>query len=131
MSDMVSQAIFLCIILLGFQGQVVPFGNLLFIHASTNATDNHKYSLFSSQTFAISGVLVYHLAHSFWRENVPFDFERLRAPSQSQKGHFSRENEAQEMTPKLLALAKVCSVLGNIRDVSWHLSKRGNELEKR
>ena len=35
------------------------------------------------------------------------------------------------MTPKLLALAKVCSVLGNIRDVSWHLSKRGNELEKR
>ena len=35
------------------------------------------------------------------------------------------------MTPKLLALAKVCSVLGNIRDVSWHLSKRGSELEKR
>ena len=35
------------------------------------------------------------------------------------------------MTPKLLALAKVCSVLGNIHDVSWHLSKRGNELEKR
>ena len=23
---------------------VVPFGNLLFIHASTNATDDHKYS---------------------------------------------------------------------------------------
>ena len=33
------------------------------------------------------------------------------------------------MTPKLLALAKVCSVLVNIRDVSWHLSKRGSELE--
>ena len=49
-------------------------------------------------------------------------FERLRAPA---------GNEAQEMTPKLLALAKVCSVLGNIRDVSWHLSKHGNELEKR
>ena len=47
------------------------------------------------------------------------------------KGPFFRENEAQEMTPKLLALAKVCSVLGNIRDVSWHLSKRGSELEKR
>ena len=58
-------------------------------------------------------------------------FERLRAPSQSQKGHLSRENEAQEMTPKLLALAKVCSVLGNIRDVSWYLSKRGSELEER
>ena len=40
-------------------------------------------------------------------------------------------NEAQEMTPKLLALAKVCSVLGNIHDVSWHLSKRGSELEKK
>ena len=35
------------------------------------------------------------------------------------------------MIPKLLALAKVCSVLGNIRDVSWHLSKRGSDLEKR
>ena len=77
----------------------------------------------------------------------------LKKPSQSQKGHFYakmnalndtktpersksaegnlRENKAQEMTPKLLALAKVCSVLGNIRDVSWHLSKRGSELEKR
>ena len=42
------------------------------------------------------------------------------------------DNEAQEMTPKLLALTKVCSVLGNIRDVlSWHLSKRESELEKR
>ena len=47
------------------------------------------------------------------------------------KGPFFPENEAQEMTPKLLALAKVCSVLGNIHDVSWHLSKRGSELEKR
>ena len=57
-------------------------------------------------------------------------FERLKAPSQSQKGHFSK-NTAQEMTPKLLALARVCSVLGDICDVSWHLSKRGSELEKR
>ena len=48
------------------------------------------------------------------------------------KGHaFCWENEAQEMTPKLLAPAKVCPVLGNIRDVPWHLSKRGGELEKR
>ena len=47
------------------------------------------------------------------------------------KGTFFLQNEAQEMTPKLLALAKVCSVLGNIRDVSWHLSKRGSELEKK
>ena len=35
------------------------------------------------------------------------------------------------MTPKLLALAKVCSVLVNTRDVLWHLSKHGGELEKR
>ena len=47
------------------------------------------------------------------------------------KGPFSQENEAQERTPKLLALAKVCSVLGNIRDISWHLLRRGSELEKR
>ena len=55
--------------------------------------------------------------------NGPFGFERV--PSAPLK------NEAHEMTPKLLALAKVYSVLGNIRDVSWHLSKRGSELEKR
>ena len=55
----------------------------------------------------------------------------LKKTSQSQKGHFL-ENEAQEMTRKLLAaLAKVYSVLGNIRDISWHLSKRESELEKR
>ena len=35
------------------------------------------------------------------------------------------------MTPKLLALAKVCTVLGNIRDVLLHLSKCGSELEKK
>ena len=53
-------------------------------------------------------------------------FERLPKP----KGPFSREYEAQEIintkTP-----GTGCSVLGNIRDVSWHLSKRGRELEKR
>ena len=78
----------------------------------------------------------YHLAHSFSRKNVPFDFERAfweaEGALSKPKGPFSRENEAQEMTPKLLALAKVCSVLFvHIRDVSWHLSKRGSELEKR
>ena len=71
----------------------------------------------------------------FGGKNGPFGFGR--APSASQKallksnGTLLRENKAQEMTPKLLALAKVCSVHGNIRDVSWHLSKHGNELEKR
>ena len=76
-----------------------------------------------------------HLAHSFSRKNGPFDFERAfwgaEGALPKPKGPFFQENEAQEMTPKLLALAKVCSFLGNIRDVSWHLSKRGNELEKR
>ena len=77
----------------------------------------------------------YHLAHSFSRKNVPFDFERAFWEAEGAlpkpKGPFFRENEAQEMTPKLLALAKVCSVLWNIRDVSWHLSKHESELEKR
>ena len=35
------------------------------------------------------------------------------------------------MTQKLLALAKVYSVLINIRDVSWHFLKSGDELEKK
>jgi len=86
---------------------VLAFRDLLFIHASTNATDDHKYSPLPSADFDSSGVLV-----SF----SEFVFS---------------ENKAQEMTPNLLALAKVCSVLGNIRDVSWHLSKRGRELEKK
>ena len=68
-------------------------------------------------------------------KKIPFDFERAFGEAKGAlpkpKGPFSRENEAQEMIPKLLALAKVCSVLGNVRDVSWHLSKRGSELEKR
>ena len=32
---------------------VLPFGDLLFIHASTNATDNHKYSPFPSQILTV------------------------------------------------------------------------------
>ena len=96
----------------GFFSPVLSFRDLLFIYASTNATDDHKYSLLPSADFDSSEVLA---------------SQALSKP----KGPFFRENEAQEMTPKLLALAKVCSVLGNIRDVSWHLSKRGSELEKR
>ena len=34
------------------------------------------------------------------------------------------------MTPKVLALTKVCLVLVNIRDVLWHLSKYGGEFKK-
>ena len=77
----------------------------------------------------------YHLAHSFSRKNIPFDFVRAfweaEGALSEPKGPFFQENEAQEMTPKLLALAKVCSVLRNIHDVSWHLLERGSELDKR
>ena len=76
----------------------------------------------------------YHLAHSFTRKNFPFDFERAFREAEGAlpkpKGPVFQENEAQEMTPKLLELAKVCSVRGNIRDVSLHLSKHGSEFEK-
>ena len=129
----VNQALFLCNICVVFR-PVLAFRDLLFIHASTNATDDHKYSPFPSQILTVPKFW-YHLAHSFSRKNVPFDFERAfweaEGALSKPKGQFFRENEAQEMTPKLLALGKVCSVLGNIRDVLWHLSKRGSELEKR
>ena len=71
---------------------VVPFGNLLFIHALTNVTDDHKYSPFPSQILTVPE-LWYHLAHSFWRKNVPFDFERAfweaEGALSKPKGHFS------------------------------------------
>ena len=54
---------------------VVPFGNLLFIHTSTNATDHHKYSPFPSQILPFPEFW-YHLSQSFSRKNGPFDFER-------------------------------------------------------
>ena len=37
---------------------VLPFGDLLFIHASTNATEDHKYSQLPSADFDIAEVLV-------------------------------------------------------------------------
>ena len=44
--------LFLCNICVGFIA-VVPFGKLLFIHALTNATDDHKYSPLPSADFDI------------------------------------------------------------------------------
>ena len=38
----------------GFFRPVLAFGNLLFIQTSTNATDDHKYSLFPSQILTVS-----------------------------------------------------------------------------
>ena len=56
-SGSLMQALFLCNICVVFK-PVVPFGNLLFIHASTNATDDHKYSPLPSADFDSSAVLV-------------------------------------------------------------------------
>ena len=52
-----SRALFLCNICVVFR-LVVSFGKLLFIHASTNATDDHKYSPLPSTDFDSSDVLV-------------------------------------------------------------------------
>ena len=55
---------------------VLAYGNLLFVHASTNATDDHKYSPLPSVDFDIAEVLVSFSAIIFSKKNVPFDFER-------------------------------------------------------
>ena len=60
----VLQALFLCNICVVFR-LVVPFGKLLFIHASTNATDDHKYSPLPSADFDSSAVLVSFSAFIF------------------------------------------------------------------
>ena len=56
----VVQALFLCNICMVFR-PVLAFRDLLFIHASTNATDDHKYSLFPSQILTFPKFW-YHLA---------------------------------------------------------------------
>ena len=68
-------ALFLCKICVVFKASNVPFGKLHFIHASANATDDHKYSPFPSQILTVLKFW-YHLVHSFSHKNVPFDFER-------------------------------------------------------
>ena len=74
LQEYLGQALFLCKICVVFR-PVLEFRDLLFIHASTNATDDHKYSPFPSQILTVPKFW-YHLAHSFSRKNVPFDFER-------------------------------------------------------
>ena len=51
------QALFLCNICVVFR-PVMPFGKLHFIHASTNATDDHKYSPLPSADLDSSEVLI-------------------------------------------------------------------------
>ena len=55
-------------------------------------------------------------------------FERVRAPSQSKKGHFSKKMKLKKWHQNSWHWQKSAQY---IRDVSWHLSKRGSELEKR
>ena len=57
-------ALFLCNICVVFRA-VLPFGYLLFIHASTNATDDHKYSPLPSADIDIAEVLVSFSAFIF------------------------------------------------------------------
>ena len=60
----ISQASFLCNICVVLRPNVT-FGKLLFIHASTNATDDHKYSPLPSADFDSSEVLVSFSAFIF------------------------------------------------------------------
>ena len=55
--EAITQALFLCNICVVFKA-IFTFGNLRFIHASTNATDDHKYSPLPSADFDIAKVLV-------------------------------------------------------------------------
>ena len=58
------KALFLCNISVVFR-PVLPFGDLHFIHALTNATDDHKYSPLPSADFDSSEVLVSFSAFVF------------------------------------------------------------------
>ena len=58
------QALFLCNICVVFR-PVFAFRDLLFIHALTNATDDHKYSPLPSADFDSSEVLVSFSAFIF------------------------------------------------------------------
>ena len=56
--------------------------------ASTNATRHHEYFRGLSRLLPVPGVLMSFLELHFLSRGL---FERLRAPSQSQKGHFSEK----------------------------------------
>ena len=62
--DYLPQALFLCNICVVFK-PVLPFWNLHFVHALTNATDDHKYSPLPSADFDIAEVLMSFLELRF------------------------------------------------------------------
>ena len=57
--------LYFCATFAWFFRPVFPFGYLLFIHVSTNATDDHKYSPMPSADFDIAEVLVSFSAFIF------------------------------------------------------------------
>ena len=59
-------------------------------YALTNATRRHEYFRGQSRLLQVPGVLVSFLELCFVLKGL---FERLRAPSQSQKGHFSKKTK--------------------------------------
>ena len=61
------QALFFCNICVVFR-PVLAFRDLLFIHALTNATDDHKYSPLPSADFDSSAVLVSFLELHFYEK---------------------------------------------------------------
>ena len=92
MQHYILQALFLCHFFEWVFRHFLPFKHSTFIDALTNTTGSHKYSPVSFTDFASSGVLVSFSAFIFSKK-CPFLivtrlFERLRTPSQSQKGHF-------------------------------------------
>ena len=94
-----------------FFSPVLPFGDLLFIHASTNATDDHKYSLMPSADFDIAVVLVSFLELRFLGKMALLALggrpQPLKKPSQSQKGHFYEKMNALNDT-KTPGNVKIC-----------------------
>ena len=84
--------------LYGFFRPVMSFGKLHFIHTSTNATDDHKYSPLPSSDFDSSEVLVSFLEHRFLGKMALLALggrpQPLKKPSQHQKGHFSSKMNA-------------------------------------
>ena len=65
----------------------MPFVKLLFIHASTNATDNHKYSPLPSADFDSSGVLVSFLELHFYEKMNSLNDTKTPELSKSAEGN--------------------------------------------
>ena len=102
-----------------------------FVHLFSNSIPSFEKCLETSQTFTRTEQ-TFVCARSFLgyflslilEGNGLFGFER--APSQSQKGPFSQENDCSKWYTKTSELAKSAKEAGNICDRLWHLSRRVN-----